>query len=125
MQQQESTQREMALLGSVKPIEDVPMALVTRCRTARDALRLCVQYSGAKHAYIAESLGMGPAQFSKIMSGSAHLDEDLREPMMQVCGNRAPLQWMAWRMGRKLVVDDRADEIARLERQLTELKGAA
>ena len=124
MNQSATSQREMPILGPTQRIEDVPAELVSRCQTARDALRLCVQYSGLKHAYIAESLGMGPAQFSKIMSGQAHLDEDLRIDLMNICHNRAPLQWAAWKMGRRLVVDDREEERQRLRQRLMELEAS-
>lgn len=122
MQQPAPEQRNMAMLGEAQKIEDVPMELVSRCRSARDALRLCVQWSGLKHSYIAESLNLQPAQFSRILSGQAHLSEDLRIPLMEICHNRAPLQWQAWQMGRKLVVDDTEEEYLRLQERLRQIE---
>lgn len=94
-----NNQREMRLFGDVKRSEEVPLSVVLKCQSARDALRLTVQWSGLKHAYIAESIGMRPAQFSKILSGIGHLDEDKRQELMDVCGNEAMLQWEAYTRG--------------------------
>lgn len=118
-------QREMALMGDVKRDTEVPPELVARCRSARDALRLAVHWSGLKHGYIAESLDMHPAQFSRILSGQAHLDEDKRMTLMDIVGNDAPLQWAAMKRGYKLVRDERDQQIRELEARLAALKEAS
>lgn len=92
-------QREMRLFGDVKRAEEVPLSVVMRCKSARDTLRLTVQWSGLKHAYIAEALGLNPSHFSRILAGACHLDEDLRQELMDVCGNEAMLQWEAYTRG--------------------------
>lgn len=110
----DSKQREMPLMGAVKDMERVPMALVRRCHSRLDALRLTVAYSGLKHAYIAESIGMRPAQFSKIMSGQAHLSENKRDALMDACGNEAMEQYGAWVRGYRLERDDKEKELRAL-----------
>lgn len=116
-------QREMPLMGTVKKgFREVPMQLVMACQSRRDALRLCVALSGLKHAYIAESIGMKPAQFSKILSGQAHLSEDLRDALQDTCGNEALEIYGAWRRGYQLVRDDRQDLADQLRAQLSALE---
>ena len=80
-------------------LENIDMALITACSSARQALALCVRMSGHSDENIAEQVGISKGYLSKVLSGSASLDGDRRIKLMRVCGNRAPLQYEAWVMG--------------------------
>lgn len=121
-----SAQREMALLGDVKRRQKLaPPELIKACHSRRDALRLLVALSGLKHRYLAASLDMSPAQFSKILSGQAHLDEDLRDTLQDACGYDVLEQFGAYRRGYDLVERAKDERIAELEAELHRLRATA
>ena len=66
---------------------------------------------GNKLIYTELSLDAG--HWTRITDGGAHLAANLYNPLMQVCGNYGPLEWLAWSNGFDLV-----KRKSRLEREL-------
>jgi transcriptional regulator with XRE-family HTH domain len=86
-------------INGLQIMRDLDAGLIRGLRNARQALALCVRTSGHTDEYVAEELGISKGYLSKILSGRAQLDGDRRIKLMQICGNRAPLQYEAWAMG--------------------------
>lgn len=78
---------------------DVEPAFIKRCRSAREALSLCVRMSELSDETVAEKLGISKGYMSKLLNGRAALDGDKRIKLMRICGNRAPLQYEAFVLG--------------------------
>lgn len=85
--------------NDLQQVHDVDMALIKSCKSARQALSLCVQLSQLADETVADKLGISKGYLSKILNGRAQLDGDRRIELMRICGNRAPLQYEAWAMG--------------------------
>jgi len=82
--------------------QDVDIKLIQQCKSARQALALCVRLSELTDEEVARRLGISKGYLSKILSGRAQLDGDRRIKLMRICANRAPLQYEAWAMGTNL-----------------------
>lgn len=117
------SQREMPLLGSVKGVTFAPWPLVERCRDMLDAVRLCVQLSGLPNEYIAGALSIDKGHFTRMMQGLAHVPTKKTHRLMQVCGNLAPVQFLAMSFGLRLV-EQPTQRIAELEAELAKLRAA-
>ena len=81
----------------------VPDAMLDLCATRLDAVLLCVQLSRLAHDTIRAHFGIDKGHFSRMLSGRANFDERKVAALMELCGNLAPLQWEAKRMGYALV----------------------
>ena len=46
--------------------------------------------------------GIDAGQWTRIKDGGAHLAFNLYNPVMQICGNYGPLEWLAWSNGLEL-----------------------
>lgn len=84
------------------PVE-VPQQLLDLCNSPLDALMLCIQLSRMSHEAVCDQLGIDKGHFSRMLSGRANFSIRKLNTLMRVCGNLAPLQWMARRMGFRLV----------------------
>lgn len=82
----------------------VPDALLDKCETRLAAIRLCIELSNFSHDMIRDRLGIDKGHFSRMLSGRANFDERKIAALMELCGNLAPLQWEAKRMGYALVL---------------------
>lgn len=118
-------QREMPWVGTVKKPEMAPAELVQSCRNKLDAIRLCIQLSGLPHYELADQLNTNPGHFSRIMQGQAHFPTNREIDLVHICGNFAPLQWLAHACGFDLVERAKDQRIAELEQELARLKRMA
>jgi hypothetical protein len=117
------SQREMPLLGAVKRSTFAPWGLVEKCRDTLDAVRLCVQLSGLPNEHIAGELHIDKGHFTRMMQGLAHFPTRKFQRLMNVCGNLAPVQFLAMSCGLRLV-DQQAHRIAELEAEINKLRAA-
>ncbi len=115
-------QTEMPILQKVGRIKMVSPDLIENCRTKLDAILLCIQLSRHKHEYISACLGIDKGNFSKMLQGTVNLHQNKECELMQICGNYAPLQWLAWSNGFDLQERAKDARIAALEAELNELK---
>lgn len=93
-------QAQQALkLGWQARDSDLSVAMVARQPSMLAAINMCVQASGIEDYKIARQLGLDKAHWSKIKSGHLHFPPNLLAPLMAICGNYAPLQWLANAVG--------------------------
>ena len=118
------SQREMPFLGVVSAPKPVASELLDRCSNARQALSLCIRMSGFTDEVVAEKVGITKGYLSKILNGRASLDGDRRMKLMEVCGNCAPTQYEARRLGFELVERSKDARIQQLEALIQTLKAA-
>lgn len=94
---------ELALARKPDSI-DVPIELVLRQKTFAGAIALCVQMSGLDDKEVYLSLEIDAGHWTRIMKGDAHFPVNKLNQMMDLCGNEAPLMWLANSRGYGLVV---------------------
>lgn len=84
----------------VTPTDD----MIDAQRDMLAALNLCAQLSGLDDNEIALALEIQPAQWSRIRHGDAHMPANKWGDLMDLCGNEAPLLWLARNRGYGLVL---------------------
>ena len=89
-------QREIPLLNQAHKPELAPMELVKLCRNKMDSILLCIQLSRLSHEAICEYLEIDKGNFSRMLQGHVNLPQNKENLLMELCGNYAPLQWVAW-----------------------------
>lgn len=83
---------------------EVPLALIQRQTTMAGAIALCVQASGLDDKEVYLSLGIDAGHWTRIMKGDAHFPVNKLGDLMDLCGNEAPLIWLANKRGYGLVM---------------------
>jgi plasmid maintenance system antidote protein VapI len=122
-----TSQRELSLIGPVKTPERVPAHLVSLCRSSGEAVLLAIRYGKKSQRQAANSIGMEPAQLSRIVTGSAHMPADLAVAFAHAVGNWGWSQWCAHSVGMDLVARTESPEerLYRLESENAELRARA
>jgi hypothetical protein len=92
---QPQPQREIRMLGETRKPDYVEMKLLNQCETLLQAIHLCIQLSRYKHYAICDKLGIDRGHWTRMMQGAAHFPTNKLAALMQLCGNYAPLQWLA------------------------------
>lgn len=82
----------------------VSMPLVAAQKCMAKAIALCVQASGLDDKEIYLSLEIDAGHWSRIVKGDAHFQVNKLCQLMDLCGNEAPLMWLAHARGKGLVV---------------------
>lgn len=92
---------EQQALELPRELIEVDPALIERLPNFTASLKLCKEISGHpndKPIYM--GLGIDAGQWTRIMSGQAHFPhEKLKKYMLEVCGNIAPLLYLAHSCG--------------------------
>ena len=78
---------------------DLDLQTVLRQPSLLAALMLCVSASGLERKQIFGRLGIDKATWSRIESGDANFPLDHLANLMRLCGNEAPLIWLAEKCG--------------------------
>jgi hypothetical protein len=92
----------------------IDIRLVQQQPSLLGAIKLCIGMAGFesdKQVYM--HLGIDAGHWSRITRGEAHFPLDKLGPLMDFCGNEAPLLWL---------LDDRGYEVSSLRRKETELE---
>lgn len=79
--------------------KEVSLGVIAAQPTLKAALGLCKAMSGLTDEQIGSTLGIDPAQFSRIFGNGAHFPPDKLLPFMELCGNVIPLIWLAHHSG--------------------------
>lgn len=77
-------------------MQDVDIASIRKQPTLTAAIKLCITMGGfesEKSLYI--PLGIDAGHWSRMLKGDAHFPQDKLRPLMDLCGNEAPLVWLA------------------------------
>lgn len=120
-------QREIPVHGEVRKLKDAPMELLKLCDDELGAIHLCIQLSPFTHDYIGKKLGIDKGHFSRMMSGTAGFPTQKRIQLMELCGNRAPVQYEVMQIGageRNELAADLKTENEALKAKLAALEGA-
>jgi hypothetical protein len=83
---------------------DLPLDLVVKQPNLSAAIALCVQVSGLEEKEVYLSLEIDAGHWTRIMKGDAHFPVNKLNTLMDLCGNEAPLMWLAHSRGYGLVV---------------------
>lgn len=112
----------MRFLGEARRPDYVEQKLLGQCETLLQAIHLCVHMSRLPHYAIAEKLGIDRGHWTRMMQGQAHFPTNKVTALMQLCGNYAPLQWLARSAGQEIAIDQRELRRQQLRRELAELE---
>lgn len=119
-------QQEFFILGLTRPMQLVDDKVIRHIPNMKEALRLCINLSGFTTKQIAEKLGIDKGHMSRIMSDQAHFNDNLIPDLMALCGNYAPLQFLAHKTGFKLTKENSKEkEIRELKERLEALEKTA
>jgi hypothetical protein len=118
-------QREMPMLAEMRKPVDVPIELIRACRNELDALNLCMNLSNLSDETLRDALGIDKGHFSRLRKGRGNFPTTKRIHVMELCGNRAPAQYEAYRLNCDLVDLSKDAQIRALEQQLNLLRSAA
>jgi hypothetical protein len=126
---EQQMQREMAVHGEPKKLQNVPLELLKMCEDELDAVRLCIQLSGHTHEFIGKKLSIDKGHFSRMMQGQAGFPTHKRVRLMELCSNRAPVQFEVMQVGlgdEQMVSEDTslAARVDELEAENAALKNA-
>jgi hypothetical protein len=119
------SQRELPMLAEVRRVADVPAEFVRACNSELEALNLCMNLSHLSDETIRDALGIDKGHFSRIRKGRGNFPPNKRVVLMELCGNRAPVQYEAWRLGCEVVELSKDVRIRELENQIATLRSAA
>jgi hypothetical protein len=118
------SQREMPLMAVMRTPKDVPIEFVRACKDELAALNLCMNLSNLSDEAIRDKLGIDKGHFSRLRKGRGNFPANKRVAVMELCGNRAPVQYEAMRLNCELVDLSKDAQIRQLEQQLQLLKAA-
>jgi hypothetical protein len=118
------SQREMRLLAEVPQLREVPLEFIKACNSELEALNLCMNLSNLSDEAIREHLVIDKGHFSRIRKGRGNFPPNKRIALMELCGNLAPIQYEAWRMGRDVVERSKDAQIRELRERLLQLEAA-
>lgn len=93
--------RQLPLVEKGDPVHVDP-TLVHRQKSMLAAVALCMQAAGIADKEACLALELDPAHWSRICAGNAHFPLSLLGPLMDLCGNEAPLMWLAKSRGYEL-----------------------
>lgn len=95
--------------------------VVFRQPTFSAAIRLAANVSGLDEKQIYRELDIDAGHWTRILNGDAHFPVDKLERFMDIVGNEIPLQWLANRRGKGLVMlETEAQRQLRLEQERNE-----
>lgn len=118
-------QRQIPIMGEARKPEFLDAALIEALKDGRGAIGLCMQMSGYTAETLADMLGLSKGYVSKCLSGRGNFPAHLRVRLMELCGNYAPLQFEAMRLGVEIRDDWKARRLAELDAERNELMRAA
>lgn len=119
------SQRQIIPVAEVPRPRKIEGALLQTCGSLLDAIHLCIHLSRLPHYAIAEKLGVDKGHWTRMMQGQAHFPTNKINSLMQLCGNFAPMQYLAQAAGFELFEDARAQRKEELRRELERLEAAA
>ena len=111
-------------MGVLPQPDRVKDYVLNSCESLLDAIHICIQVGRLPHYAVAQRLGIDKGHFARMMTGQAHFPTNKIGQLMRICGNLAPLQFMAKEMGHEVFEDPMALELARIERRREEILSA-
>ena len=118
------SQREIPCLSAMRSPKDVPIEFIRACKDELAALNLCMNLSNLSDETIRDALGIDKGHFSRLRKGRGNFPPNKRIALMELCGNRAPTQYEAWRLNCELTDLSKDALIRDLKKQLQMLEAA-
>lgn len=118
-------QREMPVMAAMRSPSDIPIEFIRVCKDELAALNLCMNLSNLSDETIRDTLNIDKGHFSRLRKGRGNFPANKRVALMELCGNRAPVQYEAWRLNCELVDLSKDAQIRALEQQLSDMRRAA
>lgn len=119
------SQREIPALAEMRRPTNVPIEFIRACKDELAALNLCMSLSNLSDETIRDVLVIDKGHFSRLRKGRGNFPPNKRIALMELCGNRAPAQYEAFRLNCDLVDLSKDAQIQALEDQLNQLRRAA
>ena len=127
--QHQSTELRQGDLFAGRPADrvDLDRATILRQPSLHAAMMLCLTASGLARKSVFDALGIDKATWSRIESAHANFPPDKLAELMHICGNEAPLVWLAERCGWdwstiRPHANDQERRVAELEQENHDLK---
>lgn len=114
----------MPLLAEQPKPRKIDAARLSMCDSLLDAIHLCIHLSRLPHYVIAEKLGVDRGHWTRMMQAQAHFPTNKLTALMELCGNYAPMQWLASSTGFELFEDAKSKRKEELRRELELLNAA-
>jgi hypothetical protein len=103
------------------PTSPVSPEVVRAQPSFRAAIRLAANASGLEEKEIYVSLKIDAGHWTRMMNGDANFPDDKLEQFMDIVENDIPLEWLAFRRGKGLVMlEGEAERQLRLEQEKNE-----
>lgn len=115
-------QRTLPIACEMPKPKMVDAALMRTCNVLLDAVHLCIHLSRLPNYAVAERLGIDKGHWTRMMQGQAHFPTNKITTLMDVCGNYAPMQFLAASTGFELYADAKQQRVAELRRELEQLQ---
>jgi hypothetical protein len=110
-------QGELLLIRKSKPLP-VALEIVHAQPSFKAAIRLAANVSGLEEKEIYLPLKIDAGHWTRMMNGDANFPDDKLEQFMDLVENDIPLEWLAFRRGKGLVMlEGEAERLLRLERE--------
>lgn len=104
----------------------LPLELIVAQPSLLAAINLCITASGLEDKEIYLELGIDAGHFTNLRKGKGHFPTEKLNDLMDLCGNEAPLIWLANSRGQGLVQlkseTERLLEAERERREAAELE---
>lgn len=111
-------QTEMPFMGATRKLVLLDEVYIQACPNLRESVRLCINLSSLTNIEAANKLGIDRGNFSRIMSGNGNFPLNKLSDLMLLCGNYAPLQFLARQCGFVLV---EAEHIQAVQKMLSQM----
>lgn len=94
-------------------------AAIQRLPSALAAIRLCVEYGGFQYdKEIYKPLHVDAGNWTRMKHGEMPFPFEKVKPLMDLCGNEAPLLWLAHQQGKGMhPLEDEKDRVIREQRE--------
>jgi hypothetical protein len=91
---------QLPFVATMQEISDAE--IMRRCKSARDALRVCIELSGLCPKEVAYHLELDQGHLSRMITASGesrHFPPDLFNKLQDLCGNEVPIRWLTLSRG--------------------------
>lgn len=123
-QDQSSPQLPLRMVAEHPKPKKISGDLLATCDSFLESIHLCIHLSKLPHYVIAERLGVDRGHWTRMMQAQAHFPTNKMTLLMELCGNYAPLQWLAAQTGFELFEDAKSKRKEELRRELANLEAA-
>jgi hypothetical protein len=117
-------QKEMPFLSEMPKLRLLDESLIKKCRDEHEAIKLCFDQRTIKYSLttLAAMLGMDQGHLSCVFAGTKHMPSRRRVMYMQLCGNAAPIQFEAMKLGVLIKPETIEEKAKRLDKGFAHIR---